>query len=694
MLYCVRAKWKNIGIQLEVDIGTLNAIEKRCRGDPDDCLPEMLDYWLKQVTPPPSWSSLAEALESEPIGEDHLAEHIREKYCPECEGQAEENAVNVGNTCDSGNSRCTTKYSEYLKALYTGSTHISGNKWPPTPSTKYVNLLCVDGREVTRHKFDRLRYMYSTLNLSGDRNKSNITIEQVACKVKADVWCSDAKTSYPKIVLVRGAPGVGKTTFSWELCHQWAKGKLLQEYSLVVLLRMRDRSAREAKELVDLFPHPKKSISEAVVDIVLENNGNGVLIMLEGFDELPDAVRMQQSIYTDLMDGKLLPSATVLITSRPWAVGDFHWKYRARISQWIEILGFSGQQIDDYLVSYSNGDHKLLAELRRYLSLNPPIHSAMYIPLNAAIVCKLYKGRQHDGKECVIPSTMTELYTLFSRTLLLRYLFEQGEGPACKTITKFKDLPEEIYQTFLTLCQVAYKGITKKQLVFSDLPDDFDSLGFMQSVVELHISSGMSVSYNFLHLSMQEFLAAYHMSLHPECVHQEVTSSAESKTLVKFLAGITKLHSVYFSQCLSTFNPEQIVDIKVERVSQLKRARKEVRQDDIAWIHAINISTLSSCLVNYYTGVQCSTFLKASDPYCSWYFESQNVMKLNECFGSKTAMIQITSDVTPMDCFAAGWCIGQSSCAWKLCFYSDVWLSLDCMQMLHAGVEHKSHLTL
>ena len=701
MIYDVRAKWKNIGIQLEMDLGTLNAIEKRHRSDPDDCLPEMLDYWLKQVSPRPSWNSLAEALESKPIGEGHLAEQIREKYCTEAQLQGHV----TGDFHHSGSHTITThleaddktdrqafgntstvtvthghqtqllyvavtsrKYHAYLKALYSGSTHVSDNKWPPTPFTKYVNLFCVSGQ-------------------AGSNCKTLITIDQVACKVK-DYFTMSGTLSYPRIVLVTGAPGVGKTTFAWELCRRWAKGELLQDYSLVVLLRLRDKSAREAKELVDLFPYPKRSISEAAVDEALERSGSGILMILEGFDELPEAMRSKPSIYHDLINGKLLPHATVLVTSRPWAVGDFQWQYYARISQWIEILGFTGQQIDEYVVSYSNEDHKLLAELRRYLSLNPPIHAAMYIPLNAVIVCELYKEKQ-KRREGVIPSTMTELYTIFSRNLLLRYLFDQDEGPGMRRLKKFEDLPVKVYHKFLALCELAYKGIVnKQQLVFSDLPDDFDSLGFMKSVEELHISSGMSVSYNFLHLTMQEFLAAYHLSLHPECTQHLSTNSMESSTVTKFLAGITQLHSAYFEQHLSKLNPEQTVNIEVARVSQMKRTYvAKVQTGPIACWAEVNIVTLSSSMVNYYTGKKCSAF---SNSYSSWFYESQNVQKLDECLGAKTTLIQITSDMTPMDCFAAGWCIGNSSCQWILCFYSDVQLSLDCMQMLHAGIRHSS----
>ena len=59
--------------------------------------------------------------------------------------------------------------------------------------------------------------------------------------------------SFPKVVLVEGAPGVGKSTFAWELCRRWTSGELLGGYSLVVLMRLRDGYAREAKTLVDHF---------------------------------------------------------------------------------------------------------------------------------------------------------------------------------------------------------------------------------------------------------------------------------------------------------------------------------------------------------------------------------------------------------------------------------------------------------
>ena len=68
-----------------------------------------------------------------------------------------------------------------------------------------------------------------------------------------------------------------------------------------------------------------------------------------------------------------------------------------------------------------------------------------------------------------------------------------------------------------TCSDLAYQGIKNdQQLIFSHLTDDFETLGFMQSLPELHTIYGVSHSCNFLHLTLQEFLAAYFLSLHEQ----------------------------------------------------------------------------------------------------------------------------------------------------------------------------------
>ena len=713
MIYPVRANWKNIGIELDIDMGTLNAIDTRQNSDPDKCLPEMLDVWLKQVDPLPSWESLAEALESPPIGEGQLAQQIREKYCQPSERQTESFSVPQPSPVES-DTEFTKKYSKHLKAKYSGQSIPVNDKWPPTPLKKYINLACINRQSITKDQANE--FTKCTIHGNIDDiyyDKSQISMEQVALMTKMRDE-EEKLMTYPEVILVAGAPGVGKTTFAWELCHKWARGELLQHFELVILLRLRDRSSREAKELVDLFPYPKKTFSESLVDEALERNGEGVLFLLEGFDELPVNLRTESSIYIDLIRGDLLPSASVLVTSRPYAVSDFQWKYSKRISQWVEILGFTRQQIDEYLIAYSGNDPKLLNQLRRYVSFNPPIHAAMYIPLNTVIVCEIYKDCSKG--DCIIPSTMTELYTAFSMTLLIRYICEQEESPRVRKLNRFKDLPLSIYDKFLALCKLASDGISNdQQLIFTDLPEDMDTLGFMQSVSELHISSGVSVSYNFLHLTIQEFLAAYHLSLQPSHIQKDMLlnhlrkkpiftgdfythwmpltrrpkSSApdSTSTVAKFLAGITKLQS----DCLYEQLPVATSDLAGVIIRMLDLRMQRSRSTNLKRTSITNIVTQPNPEIFGRDGdtsieVQCHVTLTGNNSHCDWLYESQNKEILQAQFGCKAILIKITPELTPMDCFAAGWCIGSlRSCKWTLCFI-DV-LSLDCVEMLHAGIK-------
>ena len=682
-LYPVRAKWRDIGIELEIDIGTLDSIERSCHFQDNDCLTRMLDYWLKQTDPPPSWDAILEALESGPVGEGHLAEQVKQKYCKE---QSSTNTKDVSSfsavvgisQTPSTVCACSTEYVKYLQALYVSNKLPPGNKWPPSPSVHYINLALIDKQTVARHEADE----FTRYTLKGNiddicHKKTPITMENIACmqEVPFAYDQSQVEISYPKLVLVTGAPGVGKSTFAWELCRKWGIGELLQHYSLVILLRLRDKNVREANELTDLLFHRKKSVSESLAVEIEQSNGKGILFILEGFDELSESLRVESSVYLDLIYGRLLPLATVLITSRPWAVSDLHWKAQERISQQFEILGFTKQQIDEYLISITLDDSNLLDELRRYVSFNPPIHAAMYIPLNAAIVFEVYRDRR-GCTDSTIPNTMTELYTAFSLTLLIRYLHDQGER--IRKLTSFENLPEVVYKKFLNICDLAYAGLQKKQLIFSDLPDDFETLGFMQSVPELHFSSGVSISYNFLHLTVQEFLAAYYLSLQPDS-----GLLMEEKSVIRFLAGITKLNNpAILPQKLPKYSmlaEKKAFNIYVPMVSEFGDRIDRLAMQNKTHAEVQHNNIMAACYVECHVSLTSSVLL----------YESQNKKQLQASIGNKTAFLEIHGNMTPMECFAAGWCITNSNCkTWKLSFYEGSKIvSSDCMEMLHAGVK-------
>ena len=397
-------------------------------------------------------------------------------------------------------------------------------KWPPTPSKLYINLVCIDrksawGKKSEYDKVTEAMVRHGSMDAIIWDIKGPIQFSEIAKDISISNSRERAAFSVKKsdkgsrLILVEGAPGVGKSTFAREFCRRWERGDIAQQYQLVLLLRLREEGISNARSLEDLIYHPSKDVHHSVCTELESNLGANTLIILEGFDELPDICRKAGSIFMDLIAGKLLPLTTVLVTSRPWATKGIRLKHQNRIYQHIEILGFTDNQITEYIKSTVSQEKA--SELKGYLERHPQIRAGMYIPLNSAIIVTVYEESQASG--CTMPTTLTELYTSLSQTLLLRYLHGHPEYEAgSRTMQRFEDLPPPVHAKFRQLCKIAYNGTVSAsdqvQLIFRSLPSGFDDLGFMDSVTELYVTQGAVSSHNFLHLTFQEFFAAVHIS--------------------------------------------------------------------------------------------------------------------------------------------------------------------------------------
>ena len=395
-------------------------------------------------------------------------------------------------------------YGSYMKFIYTHEKLPMYDKWPQVESKKYINPVLIRKQKITKKEADYL--IRSTVC----GNIDAISIKQIKMDISQIAQLPDG--SQPKCILVEGAPGIGKSTFAWNLCRKWGKGRLLQQYQLVVLLRLRDKSVQAAKSISDLFQYDDPQFQPAAVDEIQRIRGERVFLLFEGYDELPEGLRTSSSIFLDVITGRKLPEATVLITSRPWASEFLLRKCKKHISQRIEIMGFTKDDIQSYLESITANDPSLVAGLKNLISHYPYINSLMYSPLNCAIVVDVYQQDDYFDVE-----TMTELYFSLIRSLLLRYLFDHPvHGEKKWRLLNFSDLPSDVYKQLCEVSRMAYEGIFhKKQVVFSDLPDDFETLGLMHCVSELYSDEGVAVSHSFLHLTVQEYLAAFHLSLQP-----------------------------------------------------------------------------------------------------------------------------------------------------------------------------------
>ena len=424
-------------------------------------------------------------------------------------------------------SSAISHFRTYLKIVYKRSSISPDKKWPPTPSKKYISLTVVeDHYHICRDDYIGHTLQGRIADVASTRKE--IAIEQI---LEAE---GQEKLN---LVLVEGAPGIGKSTLAWELCRKWEEFSCMQKYGLVILLRLREEEARRIANINQLFfSHDGETIAREVS----ANHGRGTLFILDGFDELPKPLQ-QEGFLLNLIQGRVLPESTVLVTSRPSATGELLTSCRPLIQKRVEVLGFTQDSVEEYAESIFSPETEKLKKFNAYISAskNPAINSLMYVPLNAAIIVEIYCSCK---SEHLLPHTLTELYTQLCLTILNRHLMAQN--PPVR-VGKFEELPPDLYQQFLYLPKIAFEGFKKEEIIFHAVPPDLHAVlirfGFLDSVSALY--GGGGISYNFLHLTIQEFFAAYHVShlgRNGLEVFLQYGKVQRWNTVWRFVAGLTK----------------------------------------------------------------------------------------------------------------------------------------------------------
>ena len=389
----------------------------------------------------------------------------------------------------------------------------------------------------------------------------------------------------PLVILVEGAFGSGKTTLAYHYCQKWTDGNLGM-FDLVVLVHLRHPAVHSAKfkltlhQLLLLASDGEKGIHDIVtnVDQCIKDGGLKFLLVLDGWDEGPACIRAPPDPKHPTDNsylGKLLRSVssntTILITSRPDSSVDLH--KRPNVKR-VEILGFTKESIHEYFreaLSTQLSSAILEDECRKikdHLANHPAIESSCYIPLNAAIFTLLYLQRDRT-----LPTTYFDLF----RELLLCFIAREVNTRQPKrilgTISSLDGLPRDLKKQLKHISILAYEAVMNNKIVFTqdELPSilprsswdmilnvlsqilptvttpaqlDLPAMGVLQRVQWAGTSS-KTISYNFVHLSMQEMLAAYRISqmgyFEQVSVFQTLLSEPRFATVLQFYAGFTKL---------------------------------------------------------------------------------------------------------------------------------------------------------
>ena len=446
-------------------------------------------------------------------------------------------------------------------------------------------------------------------------------------------------------ILVEGAPGVGKTTFAWELCHQWEQGILLQEWDIVVMLQLRDKRIREASCLSDLLYSGNAATTDKICEHILRSQGEGILLLLDGCDELSLRQHPDDSMFWKVINRELLPFSTLLVTSRPFTTKRLGLTFTQSVDQHIEILGFRKEDIRDYILASLGDNASLLQDFKYYLASHPFAHSVMYIPLHCGIVTEIYRANWRKGGKGFTPKTLTELYTSLVRTLLLRYIDEHPLFQNRKPVKEFSDLPEDIHQWLIKLGELAADGIEKQQYIFEGIP--CDPMGLMVKSENQYYDQDPTESFCFIHLTLQEYLAALYWSHYAKQELEELLTRPNLFPIDKFI-----LKSKTEMETKSSSFTHWPVLLFIAGLTKLE---------------GLSVSILRSSMPNPPVAIE-DYITPVMTSLCQLLFETQSPLLVSSCFPEGNFKPTLDSS---LDAVVVGYCIAHSTprCNWYLMYF-------------------------
>ena len=314
----------------------------------------------------------------------------------------------------------------------------------------------------------------------------------------------------PRTILVEGLPGIGKSTLLKQMSFLWASGSLFKKMKFLFLLPLRNpgvRSIETINDFVRYFYDRDEDIPSCCTQI-LQDNGRSVIIFLDGYDEYPVELR-RNSFISSIIARKVLPNSAIVISSRPHGSTNL----RSNVLFRIEILGFSEDDRMHFIEQTLVRETQKIEELKSYLEKHPTINSLCFIPFNMTILLFVYKL-----KRC-LPSSFIELCNLFINLTICEHLARSGKEPQ-ECHQNLSGLPQPYNNIIKQLSEFAFKKLEQDRLVFSydeikEFCSDIDRfpncLGLLQAVEHVGLF-GKIRTFNFIHLSIQEYLAACFVS--------------------------------------------------------------------------------------------------------------------------------------------------------------------------------------
>ncbi|XP_051730670.1 NACHT, LRR and PYD domains-containing protein 3-like isoform X11 [Ctenopharyngodon idella] len=392
------------------------------------------------------------------------------------------------------------------------------------------------------------------------------------------IYCNDIFKASPepgceekdqiKTVLTKGIAGIGKTVYVQKFILDWAEGKANQDVDFMFVLPfrelnlIRDHQYSLHRLLLDFHPEledlDSKIYEKCKIVFIFDGlDESRIKLMFSDAQKVSDVTEISSVgvLISNLIKGELLPSALIWITSRPAAANQISSKY---INHLTEIQGFNDPQKEEYFRKRISDEHqasRIISHIRKARSLHIMCHIPVFCWISSSVLQKVLK----KVLRAEIPQTLTEMYIHF---LLIQINMRNQ---------KYEERdPEKLLQSnrevIVKLAEVAFKQLMKGNVMFYE--EDLRESGI--DATDASVYSGICTEifkeesvilkrkvYSFIHLSVQEFLAAlyvfyYHKSsttqacfdslhnLHQRVVDEALTTkNGQLDLFVRFLLGVS-----------------------------------------------------------------------------------------------------------------------------------------------------------
>ncbi|XP_028974031.2 NACHT, LRR and PYD domains-containing protein 12-like isoform X2 [Esox lucius] len=323
--------------------------------------------------------------------------------------------------------------------------------------------------------------------------------------------------------LTKGIAGIGKTVFVQKVILDWAGGKANQDICFMFSLPFRDLNLKkEQYSLMTLLYHYFPEIKE--IDSI-EDGETKTLFIFDGLDEcrLPLDFKNNKKCYdvtestsvdvllTNLIEGNLLPSAHIWITTRPAAANQIPSECVDRVT---EIQGFNDPQKEEFFRKKIT-DQNLATEIIKHIKASRSLHIMCHIPVFCWISASVFETMLKETEKNENPKTLTQMYSHF----LLIQTSVKNKKYNKDTKTNTKELTQSDKEMIQKLAKLAFQQLQKGNLIFYeedlrecciDVTEASEYSSLCTEIFKDESGLNQEKVFSFVHLSIQEFLAAVH----------------------------------------------------------------------------------------------------------------------------------------------------------------------------------------